>query len=66
MDKDRVLRLLDNIEHERYVSIAEFNVVHYAVDAGLLTHAKQGGFTLAEKGKQFLKQMFLLDELIKA
>jgi hypothetical protein len=65
MDKTQVLQLLSNIKYHRYVGITEFEVVRYAVSAGLLIRTAHGNFELSPKGEDLLNNNILWDDITK-
>lgn len=65
MDQEKVLHLLGNIKHHRYVGITEFEVIRYAVNAELLIRTPVGNFELTVKGADLLNNKISWDGVIK-
>ncbi|MGZ3767049.1 MAG: hypothetical protein ACXVA2_20470 [Mucilaginibacter sp.] len=65
MKKDKVLQLLSNVQYDRYVGITEFEVIRYAINAGLLIRTPVGNFELSAKGEDLLNHKISWDDVIK-
>jgi hypothetical protein len=65
MNKENVLQLLGNIKYNRFVGITAFEVVQYAVNAGLLVRTSVGNFKLTAKGEDLFSTKISWEEAIK-